>query len=158
MAPVLGRYLSDHRGRLQMASLDIGVDRSTFWPPVFAPEGVRGEVLAWSLRDPRWSHPTTWAAEWPEGRLRLVVDPAIVGREVAWSAARVDLGLLDPSHWFEETRLLGAPSQPADFQDRLSAREVSRWQFYQRDAVLRLHTQDSGVAHLAVEPHAPHRR
>ena len=68
----------------------------------------------------------------------IVVHPALYGRELAWSAARVDFWFNDLSRVSTEGALLnGGEHMPHEIQNVLSG-EANTWQFYERESEIQI--------------------
>lgn len=84
----------------------------------------------------------------------IVVHPAVVGRELAWSATRVDF-------WFnqidllsrEATKLNGGTPIPKKLKS-IPVSSAGTWQFYERDSVIRLGAQEGAARKLIVASHS----
>ena len=84
----------------------------------------------------------------------IVIHPALYGRELAWSAARVDFWFNDLPRVSTEGALLnGGEHIPQEIQEALSG-EANTWQFYERESEIQIidrsemadeHTDSLGV-------------
>lgn len=83
----------------------------------------------------------------------VVIHPALFGRELAWSAVRVDF-------WFNDLELLskeaaamnGGREMPVEFLRHIDFSEAVTWQFYEHD--VRIHTggQEGDAVSLVIDP------
>lgn len=82
----------------------------------------------------------------------VVIHPALFGRELAWSAVRVDF-------WFNDTELLskeaaamnGGRAMPLELQ-RIDFSEVVTWQFYEHDVRIRIGGEEGDAVSLVIDP------
>ena len=80
----------------------------------------------------------------------IVVHPALAGRELAWSAARVDFSFekLDQLS-VEASQINGGVTLPEDLK-RTFRGDVATWQFFERDAEIQLGEPDGNVRPIKV--------
>ena len=70
-----------------------------------------------------------------------MLHPALHGRELAWSAARVDFWINSPSDLYDEALILNPSSDEDDFDlaryiGNVFQHEIVTWQFYERPATI----------------------
>jgi hypothetical protein len=80
----------------------------------------------------------------------IVVHPGINGRELAWSAARVDFWFNQmPALANEASRMNGGQAMPASLR-KITFAGAATWQFYERDSVIRLESSNAKARSLVV--------
>ena len=79
----------------------------------------------------------------------IVVHPSLVGRELAWSAARVDFWFNKPEALVAEVRKQN-PGVVEVSPVASLPEDMSTWQFYERDSTISLTTGTAGVRDLVV--------
>src|SRR5262249_21429566 len=85
----------------------------------------------------------------------IVSHPAIVGRELAWTAARVDFWFNQMDTLSQEAAAInGGRPIPQNLRD-LPIRQASTWQFYELNSVVRLGADDGKSRQLVVASKSP---
>ncbi|GAB5512207.1 MAG: hypothetical protein Rhims3KO_36080 [Hyphomicrobiales bacterium] len=67
----------------------------------------------------------------------IVVHPALFGKELAWSASRVDFWFNDLDRVRAESEEVSGQTAPAEVRSGLSG-DASTWQFYERESMVRV--------------------
>lgn len=81
---------------------------------------------------------------------RIVFHPALFGREMAWSVARVDFWFNDIPGLDEEAQLVnGGKPMPAAFNE-IDITQASTWQFFERPGSILAKTSNQPIGTLAV--------
>jgi len=84
---------------------------------------------------------------------RTVVHPALIGRELAWSAIRVDFAFNDLSLLNRESTMPSRESMPQELSS-LPLDEAHTWQYFERDAMVKL-TRANRTGSLSVTSSGP---
>jgi hypothetical protein len=80
----------------------------------------------------------------------VVIHPSLFGRELAWSAIRIDFSFNDLDLLREEAALLNGNAQFPKQLQQLSVADALTWQFYERDASIQLGDLLGSVRQLQV--------
>lgn len=106
------------------------------------------------LADERWMDLAGTRLRRPDATLGLVLHPALVGREVAWSLARADFLPLNQRRFADESVLLGASAREAAALPAITLERAAGWFFIDRPA--RVELEPGALAwRLAVRPQEP---
>jgi hypothetical protein len=89
--------------------------------------------------------------------LGIVTHPALFGRELSWSAARVDFWFNRISELSKEASLMnGGQRMPANLENLdLGTAGAATWQFYELDSVIRFGDAEGKAKRLVVASKAP---
>lgn len=80
----------------------------------------------------------------------IVFHPALYGRELAWTTARVDFWFNDREGLSQEASAMnGGISMPEPYHD-IEISKADTWQFYERPATIRLSQNDNGLGRVSV--------
>lgn len=80
----------------------------------------------------------------------IVLHPSIIGRELAWSSARIDFWFNDINGLSSEAELInGGKEMPMQYRN-ISFSDADTWQFYERDSVVHLSEKDGLSMQLTV--------
>ena len=108
-------------------------------------EGEAAEAHMSNLLEQLESH----QASIPRG---IVVHPALHGRELAWSVARVDFWFNDPEGLIEESKLTNGGVEIPESLNKLLLTPAQTWQFYERESRVSLEGEanESSLGRLSV--------
>jgi hypothetical protein len=81
---------------------------------------------------------------------RIVVHPSLHGRELAWSAARIDFWFNKLDQLRTEAEKASGTQAPATLFD-FDPSGASTWQFYERDARIRFEPANDGLGRISVQ-------
>jgi hypothetical protein len=86
----------------------------------------------------------------------IVTHPAIFGREMAWSAARVDFWFNRVGDMSSEASMIGGQGMPQTLRNiDIRGAGADTWQFYELDSVVRLGEREGRALRLAVASKPP---